>query len=249
MLAMNFVPGPRGQYNACTPPRRPAAGDPPANPISQYQAFKRIAMDDSDAAASSTDDPRTDEALMLAYRDGDGPAFEALYGRWRGRLYRYLAHQAAQAADELFQDVWLRVVGARAHYEVTAKFSTWLFRIAHNRLVDHHRARGRSILELAGDGAAGLDEDPDYDPVDSMAAPEQESPQAMLERREAARHILDCLAALPLPQRDAFLMAEEGGMSLEQIANATGVGRETAKSRLRYALDRLRRCLAALIGT
>ncbi|MCP5278352.1 MAG: sigma-70 family RNA polymerase sigma factor [Thiobacillus sp.] len=206
-------------------------------------------MDDSDAAASSTDDPRTDEALMLAYRDGDGPAFEALYGRWRGRLYRYLAHQAAQAADELFQDVWLRVVGARAHYEVTAKFSTWLFRIAHNRLVDHHRARGRSILELAGDGAAGLDEDPDYDPVDSMAAPEQESPQAMLERREAARHILDCLAALPLPQRDAFLMAEEGGMSLEQIANATGVGRETAKSRLRYALDRLRRCLAALIGT
>jgi len=186
-------------------------------------------------------DPRTDEALMLAYRDGDAAAFEVLYGRWRGRLYRYLAHQAAEAADELFQDVWMRVVGARAGYEVTARFSTWLFRIAHNRLMDHYRARGRSIVDLT--------DDPEDDPADAQAAPERESPPAMLERREAARHILDCLAALPPPQQEAFLMAEESGMSLEEIANATGVGRETAKSRLRYALDRLRRCLAGLLGT
>ncbi len=190
------------------------------------------------------DDSRTDEALMLAYRDGDAWAFEVLYGRWRGRLYRYLAHQAMEAADELFQDVWLRVVNARAGYEATAKFSTWLFRIAHNRLVDHHRARGRSILEPAG----GAEDDPEEDPVNKLPAPEWESPPALLERREAARHILGCLAALPPPQRETFLMAEEGGMGLEEIASATGVGRETAKSRLRYALDRLRKCLAALRG-
>jgi len=194
------------------------------------------------------EDTRTDEALMLAYRDGDAAAFEALYGRWRGRLYRYLAHQAAEAADELFQDVWLRVVHARSHYEVAARFSTWLFRIAHNRLVDHHRARGRSIVELSVSPADDPN-DPDDDPVNSLPAPEQGSPLALLERREAARRILDCLATLPPPQRDAFLLAEEGGMSLEAIAQATGVGRETAKSRLRYALDRLRRCLAALRGT
>lgn len=188
----------------------------------------------------SMDDPRTDEALMLAYRDGDAAAFEALYGRWRGRLYRYLAHQARDNADELFQEVWMKVVGARGHYEVAAKFSTWLFRIAHNRLIDHFRSRNRGIVDLASD--------PEDDPADDLPAPETESPPALLERRETARRILDCLSALPALQREAFLMAEEGGMSLEEIANASGVGRETAKSRLRYALDRLRRCLGALRG-
>ncbi len=187
------------------------------------------------------DDNHTDEALMLAYRDGDVAAFEVLYGRWRGRLYRYLAHQALDVADELFQDVWLRVIGARAGYEVSAKFATWLFRIAHNRLMDHFRSRRRSRVDLA--------DDPEDDPVDTVAAPDRDAPPAMLERREAARRILDCLEELPPPQREAFLMAEESGMGLDEIANATGVGRETAKSRLRYALDRLRRCLAALRGT
>ncbi|MBK6744418.1 MAG: sigma-70 family RNA polymerase sigma factor [Hydrogenophilales bacterium] len=186
-------------------------------------------------------DPRTDEALMLAYRDGDAAAFDALYGRWRGRLYRYLAHQAAEVVDELFQDVWLRVVGARTGYEVTARFSTWLFRIAHNRLMDHYRARGRSLVDLA--------DDPEDNPIGRQAAPEWDTPPAMLERREAARHILVCLAALPPTQQEVFLMAEESGMSLDEIARASGVGRETAKSRLRYALDRLRRCLAGLRGT
>ena len=178
---------------------------------------------------------------MLAYRDGDAAAFEVVYGRWRGRLYRYLAHQAAEVVDELFQDVWLRVVGARTGYEVTARFSTWLFRIAHNRLMDHYRARGRSLVDLA--------DDPEDNPIERHAAPEWDTPPAMLERREAARHILDCLAALPPTQQEAFLMAEESGMSLDEIARASGVGRETAKSRLRYALDRLRRCLAGFRGT
>lgn len=204
-------------------------------------------MDAFPADVHEADDPRTDEALMLAYRDDDLAAFQVLYGRWRGRLYRYLAHQAATSADDLFQDVWMRVVHARGNYEVTARFATWLFRIAHNRLVDHHRSKGRSIVELAGDGGGG-DEAPDHDPLAAMAAPDHETPSAMLERQQASRHILDCLAALPLPQRDTFLMVEEGGMSLEDIANATGVGRETAKSRLRYALGRLRRCLGTLMG-
>ncbi len=178
---------------------------------------------------------------MLAYRDGDAGAFETLYGRWRGRLYRYLAHQARDDADELFQDVWMRVVGARTHYEVAAKFSTWLFRIAHNRLMDHFRSRGRGIVELY--------DDPEDDPAVRLPAPAEEAPPALLERRQAARRILDCLAALPAPQRETFLMVEESGMTLEEIAQAAGVGRETAKSRLRYALDRLRRCLAGLRET
>lgn len=175
---------------------------------------------------------------MLAYRDGDAAAFDTLYGRWRSRLYRYLAHQAPERADELFQDVWLKVIGARAGYEVTARFSTWLFRIAHNRLLDHFRATGRARVDLW--------DDPDSDPAAQLPAPEHETPPAQLERRRTARLILDCLATLPGPQREVFLMAEEADMTLEQIARAVGVGRETAKSRLRYALDRLRRCLGEL---
>ncbi len=175
---------------------------------------------------------------MLAYRDGDADAFEILYGRWRGRLYRYLAHQAPGQADELFQDVWLRVVKARASYQVTARLSTWLFRIAHNRLMDHYRSRVRAVVALYQDGE-------DDDPADRLPAPEQETPPAMLERKELARDILAALAALPEPQREAFLLAEEGGMGPEEIAAATGVGRETAKSRLRYAMARLRGALGS----
>ncbi len=181
---------------------------------------------------------RTDEALMLAYRAGDAAAFEVLYGRWRGRLYRYLAHQSRGAADELFQDVWLRVVGARQNYEVTAKFSTWLFRIAHNRLIDYYRSQGRDIVELYAD--------PEDDQAESLPAPEQEMPAAMLERRQTAQRILDALAELPQPQREAFLLAEESGLNLAEIARITGVGQETAKSRLRYAVSRLRQALAGL---
>ncbi len=184
-------------------------------------------------------DLRTDEALMLAWRDGDVAAFEVLYQRWRGRLYRFIAHQARGAADELFQDVWLRVVGARGQYEVTAKFSTWLFRIAHNRLIDHYRSQGRNIVALFDN----LDDDPDADPAAAMPAPAEETPAALLERKQTAGRILAALETLPAPQREAFLLAEESGMSLAEIAQATGVGPETAKSRLRYALRRLRQAL------
>jgi RNA polymerase sigma-70 factor (ECF subfamily) len=182
------------------------------------------------------DDPRTDEALMLAYGAGDAAAFEILYGRWRGRLYRYLAHQVPERADELFQDVWMRVIKARAGYEVTARFSTWLFRIAHNRLMDHYRSRARDAVQRY--------DDPEEDPLEGLPAPASWEPATMLARKELASILLDALASLPEPQREAFLMTEEGGMSLEEVAAATGVGRETAKSRLRYALGRLRQALA-----
>jgi len=184
------------------------------------------------------DDPRTDEALMLAYGAGDAAAFEVLYGRWRGRLYRYLAHQVPERADELFQDVWMRVVKAREGYEVTARFSTWLFRIAHNRLMDHYRSQSRAVLLQY--------EDPEDDPLPEPPAPAMDEPPSMLRRKELAGALLQALAALPEAQREAFLLMEEGGMSLEEVAVATGVGRETAKSRLRYALARLRQALAGL---
>ncbi len=170
---------------------------------------------------------------MLAYREGDARAFDELYARHRGRLYRYLAHQAPQQADELFQDVWMRVIRARRDYEPSARFSTWMYRIAHNRLMESRAA----ILQY--------EDDPD-DAAEALAAPADLEPQALVQRRQAAQRIVAAVGELPAPQREAFLLAEEGELSREEIARCTGVGRETAKSRLRYALARLRRALEDL---
>ena len=181
-------------------------------------------------------DLRTDEALMLAYRDGEGAAFEALYGRWRGPLYRYFLRQCGHAgqADELFQDVFMRVIGASASYEPTAKFTTWLFRIAHNRLVDHWRKTGREPVDPLASNEDG--DDCEYDPP----GPEDAGPERQAERRELAQALMAALNELPEVQREAFLLAEEGGLTLEEIASISGVGRETSKSRLRYATAKLR---------
>jgi RNA polymerase sigma-70 factor (ECF subfamily) len=181
---------------------------------------------------------RSDEALMLAYRDGDASAFEDLYKRYRGKLFRYLQHQSGDAriAEDLYHDVWIKVIGARANYEPVAKFSTWLFRIAHNRLIDHYRAQARSPLQEAVAG----DDDPEGYEVISIPAPATEQPEIRLDRKQLAARLLEEIGRLPLPQREAFLLSQEADMGLDEIAAATGANRETAKSRLRYALAKLR---------
>jgi len=184
---------------------------------------------------------RTDESLMLTYRDGDMAAFEALYARHRGRLFRYLLHQCGrrEQADEMFQEIWMSVIRARAGYEVSAKFTTWLYRIAHNRLIDGFRARGR----LAEFEAEVVDDE--GNPPD-CPAPDSEEPQRLLERAQLAGRLVSAIEALPPMQREAFLLAAEGGLTVEEIGHATGSGFETAKSRLRYAYARLRRDLKDL---
>lgn len=184
-------------------------------------------------------DELSDERLMLAYRDGDALAFDSLYRRYRTRLYRHLANQCGDArlAEELYQDIWLKVINARADYEPLAKFSTWLFRIAHNRLLDHYRQHARHAL-VAYD---------DPDALDDIPGPTADDPANRAERHALAQRLCGALAALPAAQREAFLLAEEGGLSLEEIASATAVGRETVKSRLRYAVGKLRTALEDLL--
>jgi RNA polymerase sigma-70 factor (ECF subfamily) len=186
-------------------------------------------------------EPASDEALMLAYQAGAATAFDALYGRWRSRLFRYLRHQCGDAAvaEELYQDIWLRVIAARKSYEVAAKFSTWLFRIAHNRLVDHWRAMGRQAQEALASYDDHDEDCPNGLCIDPAASPDQ-LPERLLERRDLAERLVAAIGALPAAQREVFLLVEEGEMTLEEIANATGTGRETVKSRLRYALAKLR---------
>ena len=131
------------------------------------------------------------------------------------------------------------MVGARRHYEVAAKFSTWLFRIAHNRLIDHWRASGRRATETLS-SYDDDDDDPPEDERPELAAPVHETPENLCERRDLAERMADAIARLPAAQRETFLLVEEGEMTLEEIAAATGTSRETAKSRLRYALAKLR---------
>jgi RNA polymerase sigma-70 factor (ECF subfamily) len=176
----------------------------------------------------------SDEELMLLYRDGDAGAFDVLYARHKGGLYRYLARQCrdAAAAEELFQDVWMNLIRARSGYTVQAKFTTYLYRLAHNRLIDHYRKHGHVAVTSF--------EDEDSETLEALPD-ERERPteDALAARRQAGR-LLELIAELPEAQREAFLLQQEGGMSVEEIAQATGVTRETAKSRLRYAMNRLR---------
>jgi RNA polymerase sigma-70 factor (ECF subfamily) len=179
----------------------------------------------------------SDEALMTAYRDGDASAFERLYGRHRGGLYRYLLRQCGKAAvaEELFQDVWLNLIRARSRYVPDARFATYLYRIAHNRLIDHfRRASHRPLTEFEAD---------DADAVAELPADARSQPEVRAESRAALECFMAALGALPDAQREAFVMHEEAGLSVEEIARATGVNTETAKSRLRYALAKLRRGL------
>ena len=184
------------------------------------------------------DEPARDEDLMLAYRDGNAAAFDQLYRRHKGPLYRYLLRQCrdAAAAEELFQDVWMNLVRARAGYTVTARFSTYLYRLAHNRLIDHYRRRVPAALVSFDDDEAGAPE---------LPAGREAEPHVAYEARAQAARVLELLAALPAAQREAFVLQHEAGLSLEEIAEATGVARETAKSRLRYAMAKLKEGMSA----
>ena len=176
----------------------------------------------------------SDEELMERYRDGDAGAFDALYGRHKGGVFRYLLRQCSSRgiAEELFQDVWMNLIRTRATYTVQAKFTTFLYRLAHNRLIDHYRANSGRV-------PASFDE-PDGPALDEVEAPRTADPAVSADARQQAQRILQLIEGLPEAQREAFLLQQESDMSVEEIAQATGVNRETAKSRLRYAIAKLR---------
>ncbi len=178
-----------------------------------------------------------DSALMLRYCDGDVAAFEVLYRRHNDALYRYLLRrcQHRDSAEDVFQDVWGKIVKARSSYRPTAKFTTFLYRVAHNCFIDHIRRNKRH--------AQTVDIEPDSQP-DTADLPETQTERSLARRRLDA-----ALRLLPDEQRDVFLLREEAGFSLDQIATITDSNRETAKSRLRYAINKLRAAIDDPVGT
>ena len=180
--------------------------------------------------------PGSDEDLMLRYAGGDLDAFQRLYEHHRGGLYRYFLRQSNRSvAEELFQDVWARVVQSRKRYRPQAAFKTWLYTLAHNRLIDHWRREG---VQPSGYSAS------DDDCPEMAAADANPGPQRLLDLRDCLEQLLQLVTGLPDMQRQTFLLRHEAGMSLAEIAEAMSTGAETVKSRLRYAMKRLRAAIA-----
>jgi len=178
--------------------------------------------------------PGSDEDLMLRYAGGDVDAFQVLYERHRGGLYRYCLRQSnPSVAEELFQDVWARVIQGRKRYRPQAAFKTWLYTLAHNRLIDHWRREGHRPIENSG-----------ADCLEEVTADAHPGPQRLLDLRDCIEQLLQLVSGLPDVQRQAFLLRHEAGMTLAEIATAMSTRVETAKSRLRYAMERLRAAIA-----
>ena len=185
----------------------------------------------------------SDESLMLAYARGDATAFERLYARHKGPTFRYFLRHTSDrgAADELHQDVWLKVVAARERYVAEARFTTWLYTLARHRLVDHWRSRRGNLFTSLDDD----DGDPDR-PADGDPPADHLDPLDLVIDAQAGQRLQQALADVPAAQRDAFLLHVEAGLSLGEIATLAGVPAETIKSRLRYVYRRLRAALEDL---
>lgn len=179
----------------------------------------------------------SDEQLMLDYQAGDMNAFETLYRKHKGPLYRYFVRQLhqQQLAEDLYQDTWGKVITAAAQYQVTAKFTTWLYKIAHNLLIDHVRA----VKPL--DKLAPLGED---ETMDSLEADSQASPESQLQQQQQVDMMKQCIAKLPPVQKEAFLLNIEMGMTAAAISDIANVTLEATKSRIRYAYQSIKQCIA-----
>lgn len=186
----------------------------------------------------------TDEMLMVRYQRGDRAAFAELLRRYKKPLYNFALRQLRQPnlAEDLTQDTFLRLVQNAAEFKHESRFSTWLYTIARNLCVDQLRRQAHR-RHASLDQPRRPDEKPTL--LDTVADPH---PGASAEHGAAAGEvrtsILRAVDALPAEQREVFLLREVACLSFQDIAEVTGVGENTVKSRMRYALDRLQEALS-----
>lgn len=184
----------------------------------------------------------SDEELLAAFQQGDPGAFERLLRRHRGPLFTFLVRMTGdrEKAEDLAQETFLRLVKGAAAWEQRARFQTWLYTIARNLCVDQSRRdkfRRADSLDAEGPG----DEPP---LVDSVAA-EGPGPDRGAESARLRPLLQAALLSLPAEQREVFILREQAGVPFKEIAEVVGVNENTVKSRMRYALEGLRKALAA----
>ena len=179
-----------------------------------------------------------DASLMLKYADGDMAAFEQLYERHKAALYRYLQRlcRDTDLANDVFQETWGNIIDARSRYGARAQFKTYLFKVAHNCAVDHLRRLNRWTAREGTD----LDE-----VAEVIAGSPDQQPDQQVSSSQFRTEFLAALHALPDEQRAVFVLHEESELSLAEIAAITNCNVETAKSRLRYAIKKLRQALVS----
>ncbi|WP_435608539.1 RNA polymerase sigma factor [Pseudomonas knackmussii] len=178
-----------------------------------------------------------DAVLLRRYRQGDAEAFATLYERHRLGLYRFLCGLCGDSAlaDEVFQETWMSLIRSASEPEGRASFRTWLYQIGRNRLIDHWRRNGRRSEQQEA-----FDEQVHGDAVPGEA----EDPLQQLSLSRDRERLQQALEALPGEQREVFLLRAHGDLELQEIAELTRTPAETVKSRLRYAMQKLRRLLA-----
>lgn len=184
-------------------------------------------------------DQVADEVLMKGYGKGNVSAFEMLYQRHKGPLFRFVLRQVSDRhiAEELFQDIWSRVIAQRGEYHVSAKFTTWLYTIARNRVIDFYRVQGKRLDIEIHQG----EDDIDDIRHDSFVCDRR--PELLLESSESLAAIRKLVAELPASQREAFVLKYDAGFNHHDIAEITGHKEETIKSQIRYAISKLKQGL------
>lgn len=181
------------------------------------------------------------ETLMLRFRDGDVRAFEVLLQRHRRPVYEFILrfvgpHNTAQAED-LTQETFLRVVKQAKSYETRAKFTTWLYTMARNLCIDaSRRLKHRRAQSLDAPDEEG------HTLLERTAGKEPAVDRRVIGQQLQVR-LHEAIAALPEDQREVFLMREAADLSFKEIADVVGISENTVKSRMRYALEKLRASL------
>jgi RNA polymerase sigma-70 factor (ECF subfamily) len=220
-------------------------GPPEPFELTAHDDFELAAPDATQPPGAAPSGPNSDESLMRAFAAGDADAFTRLYDRHERSTWRFIRHRLGRAhesaADDVMQEAWISVAKAAPRYVATARFTTWLFAIARSRTIDYLRQQANATLSLEA-AVDAVDEGPAW--AEKLRADPGSEPPVRVESRQQAEAFLNALSQLPALQREAFVLQAEAGMSVEEIAQATGVVPETAKTRLRYAKARLRGLLA-----
>ena len=198
----------------------------------------------STGPTSMAQEARTDEVLMASFRDGEVRAFDVLVVRHRRGLFNFLLRsvQNRSRAEELLQEVFLRVVRSKDRYERTAKLTTWLYTIARNLCVDEsRRAKFRRTVSLDAPRRGAEEDSPAM--VETVPADQVATDEAAAAPQIRAR-VAKAIEGLPEDQREVFLMRQMSGLSFKEIGDIVGAPENTVKSRMRYALEKLRQELA-----